>query len=464
MILIFWYFIATEKNFLKAIKHFLIGAACSGGAIFCLIEIGTLGHFNNWVQSTFGTGGFQRWYYNSYKSFYLWDADKTVFTVLQACICIYFLVMMLVQNENDAAQRKNIMLAYANMVGVCVIEEYRLWSGGSNNAVSFSIVSVTILLYPISIKLMKAGKHGFFRIVTMMSLAVGVIVAILLMREAYVFDVVTEKDGIFVKEMDGSLTLLGDDLLKTDQFLSGESFFATYASAQEVVSNSFQPSGTDYIIHVLGDSQRNKYLAAFNQQDFRYVATIKKGYSDWEYWIERANWFFYRELYENWHPVFANAYEVYWEKNAAPKEHIIQDGIEISVSFLNDATAKIIIQCDSDISGMADVYIDYAVKSRKNFTSYFNILRVLKTENTGNVYASDGSYFESNFLRDRSAEYIPVTVVNGYGEVRLTAQPAKSAYLELNDYSCEKIFTVTFDCSDYLYTGNRFHIETIAEE
>lgn len=53
--------------------------------------------------------------------------------------------------------------------------------------------------------------------------------------------------------------------MDTDTFLDGEEFFATYASAQEVVSDTFQPSGTDYIIHVLGDEQRYDYIEAFNE-------------------------------------------------------------------------------------------------------------------------------------------------------------------------------------------------------
>ena len=139
----------------------------------------------------------------------------------------------------------------------------------------------------------------------------------------------TAKDGIAVEELGGNLTSLGEDLKATEEFLDENEFFATYASAQEVLNNTFQPSGTDYIIHVLGDSQREAYLNAFRTGSFKYAATIRETYTDWEYWVQRANWFFYRELYENWHPVYANSYELYWERNEKENQNKITDGYSV---------------------------------------------------------------------------------------------------------------------------------------
>lgn len=67
--------------------------------------------------------------------------------------------------------------------------------------------------------------------------------------------------------------------------------------------------------------------------------------------------------------------------------------------------------------------------------------------NTGTVYAGHGSYYESNYLRDESKEYVPVPVVNGYGEVTFSAGPTRNTTLLLKEASCDQIFTCT---SDYL--------------
>ena len=114
---------------------------------------------------------------------------------------------------------------------------------------------------------------------------------------------------------------------------------------------------------------------------------------------------------------------------------------------VDESTKKIVVQCETPVNGTADVYIDYSVDKKKNRSAILNIQRMLKVENTGTVYASGGSYYESNFLRSESAEYIPVSVVNGYGEVTLTSNPAKSTSLSLNQAQCDCIYTVM---SDYL--------------
>ena len=136
------------------------------------------------------------------------------------------------------------------------------------------------------------------------------------------------------------MTALYPDLEETSDFLDGEPFFATYASAQEVMEDTYQPSGTDYIIHVLGDKPREEYLRVFEEGDFRYAATMREEYTLWEFWVQRANWFFYRELYRNWHPVFANTYEMYWERNERDDNRVSGDFYVSVGGTLDDWTKK----------------------------------------------------------------------------------------------------------------------------
>ena len=114
----------------------------------------------------------------------------------------------------------------------------------------------------------------------------------------------------------------------------------------------------------------------------------------------------------------------------------------MTVIDVDDSTKKIIVQCENPVNGTADVYIDYSVDKKRNRSSIINIQRMLKVENTGTVYAGGGSYYESDYLRSKSAEYIPVPVVNGYGEVTLTSNPVRSTNLTLNQAECDCIYTV----------------------
>ena len=104
--------------------------------------------------------------------------------------------------------------------------------------------------------------------------------------------------------------------------------------------------------------------------------------------------------------------------------------------------------------------------SKPNLSSIINIKRTLKVENTGTVYAGGGSYYESDYLRSKSAEYIPVPVANGYGEVTLTSNPVRSTNLTLNSAECDCIYTVM---SDYIVSqrvqpdGNYFSVSNSAK-
>lgn len=448
-IMTFWYVISVKREFVVAVKSLMIEVLSSVVGLFITVEILTKGHFIEWITSIFGTGGYQNWYYNSSKSYYFWDLDFSFVILLQAGLCIYYLIKMFLRKDDARGMLfKDVVLAYINMVCVCAVQEYRILSGGNSREIALSVLFLNILYEGIAFVVELCDGRKAVRVLPTLSVIMSVAWIVSAAKEEFVFYITAEKGGIFIEQMGGNLTSLGDDLIKTDQFLDGDSFFATYASAQEVVSDNWQPSGIDYIIHVLGDEQRESYLDSFHNGKFAYVVTIKETYTDWEYWVQRANWFLYREIYQNWHPVFANSYEIYWEKNSGTElGNIIQDGFSVTASAIDDATVIISVQCDEQINGIADVYIDYEVKKRGDTLAKLNIQRVLKVENTGKVYASQGSYYESNYLRAKSAEYVPVPIVDGKGEVTLTANPKRSVWLKLNEFNCDTIYTVT---SDYL--------------
>lgn len=197
-------------------------------------------------------------------------------------------------------------------------------------------------------------------------------------------------------------------------------------------------------IYVLGDKPREEYLKAFREEDFRYAATMKEEYTLWEFWVQRANWFFYRELYGNWHPVYANTYEMYWERNGR-EDNRAGSGCSISVEDMDDDAKKIAVRTDRDINGIADLYVEYHVQKNGGLGSWLLLQSMVRVQNTGTVYAVGSEWYESNYLRPSGGEYIPVPVTDGYGEVVLSSCPEGDTSLEIHETSCRDIFTVTFD-------------------
>jgi hypothetical protein len=451
IIMTFWLSLSRTHKFLVSLRNTGIELAGSILGIVITIFILTVGHLSAWFSSTFGTGGYQSWYYNSTKSYYLYDVvDFSYIMLIQAGISVAYLIKLFIDRGSRKSLRRYGIPGFANMVCFCAVNEYQMLSGGGSREVALAVLFLTIVFEICSLmdepgNAEKCCKEKTITIVASCILALSLIISSA--KDEFVFSYMSDKDGTYVETMGGNLTSLANDLLDTNKFLNGNRFFATYASAQEVVSDTFQPSGTDYIIHVLGDQQREDYLDAFTSGDFKYAATIKETYTDWEYWVQRSNWFFYRELYSGWHPVYANTYEVYWKRKTEGQQNIISDNIGFSIVDVDLTCKKLIVQTDASVNGIADVYIDYVVNKNDNRSASIVFQRALKVENTGTVYAGQGSYYESNYLRAKSLEYIPVPVVNGYGEATLTAGPERSTYLQLNAAECNQIFTCT---SDYL--------------
>lgn len=230
-----------------------------------------------------------------------------------------------------------------------------------------------------------------------------------------------------------------EDLQKASDFIGEENIFATYASAQEVMRNSFQPSGTDYIIHVLGDSQREAYLDSFAKGGFRYAVTMREDFAMWEYWVQRANWFFYRELYKNWHKVFSNSYAYYWERNPN-HNNAVETGINLSVFRPNESEVLLQIRTDENVNGTADVLIDYAVRKKDTLRAKLAFRPMLRVEERSIEVDEKLSRFKANSLRRQSREYVPVLIADGYGELLLRSCPSEDTYLELYDASCSAVY------------------------
>lgn len=445
-IMVFIISLARTKRILKAIGIAVVELIISLISIFIFAEIFTLGHFTNWFASTFGTGGYQTWYYNSYKSYYFFDVDFSYIMLLQAFLCIIYLIKLLKASGDKQSILRYGIPGFANMVGFCAVNEYQILSGGGSRQVALAVLFVSVLFeicrafyaYFMSTK----GLRG-----VLITIAVIVSMSWIVSdaKDEFIFWNATVKDGVYVPEMGGNMTSMANDLIDTNKFLGDDKFFATYSSAQEVMNNTFQPSGTDYIIHVLGDQQREDYLKEFKTGKFRYIATIKETFTPWEYWVQRANWFFYRELYKNWHPVYSNTYEMYWERNETNNQNTRTDNYSVRVENLSKSKKKIIVETDSTVNGVADVLLNYQVKKQDRLLAKLQLQQELQVENTGAVYATKEPYYESNYLRSEGEEYIPITVADGYGEVTITACPADSSYLVVNEASCKDIYLTTFD-------------------
>ena len=141
---------------------------------------------------------------------------------------------------------------------------------------------------------------------------------------------------------------------------------------------------------------------------------------------------------------------MYWEKNKLPEDNVYTGDISVELEELDASTVRLVIRTDESVNGVADVFVDWTVKKNGGMGSLLLFNPMLYVQNTGSVYANY-QYFDSNWLRAENAEYIPVTVTDGYGEAVLTSVPERDTSLDINDVSCNRILPVQFD---YLHVSD----------
>ena len=449
-IFLFFLQLIRGERLLKAIFCSFLTALLSVFFIFLLVQILTFGNFTGWLSSTFGNGGFQSWYYNGSKSFHIYNINFEFPFLFQGCLVLCYLIVLWIrrsENNNDNLLRFAVP-CYLNMVSFCAVNEYKLLSGGSLNEVATLTLSVTLCaeIYSfIKAYLIEDGVKiisSFFCIIKKSCTYLYILIVVLQVCLFAVF-AFGKKDGVFISSLGGYNTEFADDLLNASHFIEGRSFFSTYSSAQEVIEGQFQPSGTDYIIHVLGDNQRKKYLDCFKMKNFDLAVTLNECFTNWEYWLPRANWFFYRELYDSWHPVFANSYEIYWEPNEEGFSNTIVEQCSVKVEEITPSEKKIVVVAESEVSGVADLYLIYSTKNNGSLKSKFIFNSMVRIRNSG-VGLCGSPEFESNWLRDTSAEFIPVQIIDGYGEILVSSEPNKQTILTIDDAKCNRIIKTPF--------------------
>ena len=441
----------------------LIRTLLLGAAALCISLLGTaaavsiltLGHLPDWIRATFGIGGFQGWYPNTVKHFYIFNIDLNWCSTLQAILCVLYIVQIFRDRGAAASAVRYGIPCLANLTGFCAMNEYYMISGDSAREVGLIILTLTVA-FETAARLLSSLPEEKVRRGMVFTAAVCAFTWIIpAVYSEFLYRKMTMKAGEYIPEMGGRVTELADSLKASKTFLGDEKIFSTYASAAELVTGQFHPSGTDYIIHVLGDGNREKYLEDFASDDFRYAVTVREAFSPWEYYIRRSNWYFYRELYRGWHPVFSNKYQLYWERNEAGQDFVFSgEDAEITVTAEQDepTRVRVTIRTDESVTGFADLAIDYSVEKNGSFLSKLMFQRMLYISQDRNAFSELG-WYDTNYLRDSGKEYIPVAIVDGYGEIVLSSVPQENTRLTLRSAECSGIFTVPFEYLDVTGLG-----------
>lgn len=435
---------------------FLLMAAISfvlfGTAITC-------GHFPSYLSATFGTGGAQTWYYNSYKSYYLWDLELTLWSCVQLSVVLLYSFVLIKKGYTKYNVIRYGIPLFFNMVGYAASNEYKLLSGNWLQEVSWTILFLTfcaeISSFFIFIIRYKSNSSLEKQISVVSSLGAQIIVVFVALSgfswcisksvspESNLF---TGHHGIFVENLGYfSDEGLARSIKSTDEFLKDDDvLFSTYASGVETYRNQFQPSGIDYVIHVLGNTSRTKYLQNFTKVNPEYVATARESYTGWEYWVKNANWFFYRELFQNYVPAYANDYQVFWIKSTE-NQILDTNSAKFSAEKIDDHSVRISVSAPSVRFGVADVNLKYKVKKKTSLRSLLtlNTMVFVVTDNSYRAADKD-TYYLASQADGTPNSAIGIPIIDGSGSAVLTSEPSKNTIFDGFDTSLAGIYSAGY--------------------
>ncbi len=206
--------------------------------------------------------------------------------------------------------------------------------------------------------------------------------------------------------------------------------FSTYATAAEDRAQVFQPTGTDYIIHVMGKDMQDEYLRIFHETAPAHVYTQNPASNLWELWAMRSYWYFYRELLADYEPTESLNWDYLyaWQPCAASRAVAVP---QEETSFAFDGCA-LTVQTVPGEPRVMDVRIVYSVlpvsasAKWRYFGSQVDISDAWSTYIPAAAASADMQAVPTHALPggESQSAYIPVYIDEaGHGSVTFTQYP-----------------------------------------
>lgn len=433
------------------------------------ILIITRGNMVSYFENTFSVANFQKWYYkmidiDKCDNYSIFDFEFSVIYLLGLILLIYTFVLLF-KSKTPRDIFKNSLSASIFLTALFASQFYHLVSGTSatkglsNIVLIYSVSYISFILFQFIRKkdiFSKSSKLGVLKKGALQTIPLVLCVCVLLFEGIVHYNSKDDNYGKYLGNgIDGNLSdTLADPIVNASEIIGDEEIFSTYASAIEVYCGKFQPTGFDYIIHVLGDENRQKYLEDFEDGNYKYVMTINHESENFEYWIKNSNWFFYRQLCSKYSPAYDCDEWIMWTKSESNNNTYDLSKAKLNIEKIDEGSVKLVVEYDEKISGTADISISYNTEYNKPFWKTGNINKMVMINSITEKGACRALtpkikefYFNFCLPEESDCYYIPLTIKDGYGELWLTAKPDDDVELIVNSVKLNNIF-------DFDYTDN----------
>lgn len=433
-LLILLYLLDREHRWRKKAGGLLLFVLSASVGFLCCAMLVTRGHLTDYLRFTAGVADYQFWYYGL-KMNKILTLPEVFSDPMYVWMWVWFTAALGVFLFRVVKKRAEdfdllLMFVYLSTMTASLIYLY----GSGHYAYEGLFLTTTLLVgATLCLPLVKAVVRHVPQLFVRCCI-IG-LCALLLFNSTMIWDYAGRLDNqrspryAYVAQMRG-WTKYGSSILYAADYIGDAPVFSTYASALELVTGQFQPTGVDYIIHTMGDGQRQRYLDAFLTGNYPYVTTIRGDYDRYEYWARRTNWFFYRELYRRYRPsAITTDYALIWEK--ASGSNLVDTPSSVILSRLTDASQRILVTLPEH-SGkvIADLKISYRSSWTKDRWKEMAYKRVVSVWDGGEKFFTKDNN-ECYFLPPESEEtYIPLVIEDGRGTLDITVFPTCCTKLE----------------------------------
>lgn len=421
---------------LATLRYILVSVVGLGVSVTLI----SWGHPLAWLQQTRGTGSFQTWYFGTTLSDRVCSfADLRWPPEILFCLAaaLFFAVGIF-----RCRSHRSAVLAGA---GFALTFGMMLWNvlyavvSASNNGPAGGAAALMAVLVPAVLlrallegvrRLPASGRRLCRRAVPPLCAVAACAVLAVGVSEQVSIRIGGHGEGrTYLPELGGWIGDQAEKLATEQQIAAGRRVFGTYCSALEAMTGQLQPTGTDYIIHALGDRQRLAYLQTFQAGDFDLVITPSVKVAPPERWSRNANWWFYRELYRYWAPIgttyACGGMHLFWERTGTDND--LGQPTTVTVEPRGEGTVAVTVTAeDPSFCGVADVTLHYTLQDTDSLTLPFNRQFLFVTCETENQLcaAAGRDTDQGNFYlpTDRTSYDIPITIADGTGTVLLTAK------------------------------------------
>lgn len=148
---------------------------------------------------------------------------------------------------------------------------------------------------------------------------------------------------------------LSDDW-RTRPIRNDRKLLSVYTSPLDIVAGVESPAPVGSLIHALGPRNRADVAGLVAGRAVEAVTTIAPDYSGWEGWILRANWPFFRQLYQNYTPIARNNQQILWVRAGAAGGSAPPGPARCTVSATSPSA--LVVSITAPRGGLASVTVD----------------------------------------------------------------------------------------------------------